>query len=153
MSKKICTNKRAYFEYQILEKYIAGIQLQGSEVKSIKASKVSIVEGYCFISNGEIFIKGMHITEHKQGGIHNNHVPVRDRKLLMKKKEILKLHEKLSQKGLTIIPLEIIISVTGFVKIEIGLCKGKNNYDKRETLKTKDAVKEMDRTKKEYING
>lgn len=148
--KLITKNKRAYFEYSILEKFIAGIQLQGSEVKSIKASKVSIVEAYCTINNGEIFIKGMHITEHKEGGTYNNHTPVRDRKLLMKKKEILKLKEKMSQKGLTIIPLEVILSTTGFVKIEIGLAKGKNTLDKREDLKTKDAVKEIARVKKEY---
>lgn len=145
MSKKICVNKRAYFEYSILEKYTAGIQLQGSEVKSIKASKVSIAEAYCFITNGEIFIKGMHVTEHKEGGKHNNHQPVRDRKLLMKKKEILKLHEKISQKGLTIVPLEIILSNTGFVKLEIGLAKGKNLYDKKQSIKIKDLDREMQR--------
>jgi SsrA-binding protein len=143
--KSITKNKRAYFEYSILEKHIAGIQLQGSEVKSIKASKVSIAEAYCFISNGEIFIKGMHVTEHKEGGTHNNHQPVRDRKLLMKKKEILKLHEKMSQKGLTIVPLEIILSTTGFVKLEIGLAKGKNLYDKRVSNKEKDLDREMQR--------
>lgn len=141
--KKICANKRAYFEYTILDKYTAGIQLQGSEVKSIKASKVSIVEAYCFITNGEIFIKGMHVTEHKQGGTHNNHQPVRDRKLLMKKKEILKLHEKMSQKGLTIVPLEIILTSTGFVKLEIGLAKGKNLYDKKQSIKLKDLDREL----------
>lgn len=150
--KSVVKNKKAYHEYQILDKYIAGIQLQGSEVKSIKAGKVSISEAYCFINDGEIFIKGMHVTEHKEGGIHNNHVPVRDRKLLLKKKEILKLKEKTSQKGLTIVPLEIILSSTGYVKIEVALCKGKNNFDKRESLKTKDAVKEMNKTKKEYVN-
>jgi SsrA-binding protein len=106
---------------------------------------VSIAEAYCFISNGEIFIKGMHVTEHKEGGTHNNHQPVRDRKLLMKKKEILKLHEKMSQKGLTIVPLEIILSTTGFVKLEIGLAKGKNLYDKRVSNKEKDLDREMQR--------
>lgn len=141
--KSITKNKKAYFEYQILDKYIAGIKLQGSEVKSIKSSKVSIMEAYCFITNGEIFIKGMHITEHKEGGTYNNHQPVRDRKLLMKKKEIIKLEEKMSQKGLTIVPLEIIITNTGFIKLEIGLAKGKNLYDKRQTLKTKDLDREL----------
>lgn len=149
--KLITKNKRAYFEYSILEKYIAGIKLQGSEVKSIKASKVSIVEAYCFIENDEAFIKGMHVSEHKEGGNHYNHVPVRDRKLLLKKKEIIKLKEKLQQKGLTIIPLEIILTTTGFIKLEIGLCRGKNLVDKREDLKKKDAVKEIARVKKEYI--
>lgn len=143
--KSITKNKRVYYEYSILEKYTAGIQLQGSEVKSIKTSKVSIAEAYCFITNGEIFIKGMHVTEHKEGGKHNNHQPVRDRKLLMKKKEILKLHEKISQKGLTIVPLEIILSNTGFVKLEIGLAKGKNLYDKKQSIKLKDLDREMQR--------
>lgn len=143
--KSITKNKKAYFEYQILDKYTAGIKLQGSEVKSIRAGKVSIVEAYCFITDGEIFIKGMHITEHKEGGKHNNHNPIRDRKLLMKKKEIVKLKENISQKGLTIVPLEVILTNTGFIKLEIGLAKGKNLYDKRTTLKEKDLKREIER--------
>ena len=143
--KSITKNKKAYFEYQILDKYTAGIKLQGSEVKSIRGGKVSIIEAYCFIANDEIFIKGMHVTEHKEGGIHNNHIPVRDRKLLMKKKEIIKLRENISQKGLTIVPLEIILTNTGFIKLEIGLAKGKNLYDKRNTLKEKDLKRELER--------
>jgi SsrA-binding protein len=143
--KLITKNKKAYFEYTILEKLIAGIQLQGSEVKSIKASKVSIAEAYCYIKDGEMFIKGMHVTEHKEGGIHNNHIPVRDRKLLLKKKEILGLAEKMSQKGLTIIPLEIIVTNTGFIKLEVGLAKGKNLYDKKQSIKEKDLKRELER--------
>jgi len=142
---KICVNKKAYYEYTILEKYVAGIQLQGSEVKSIKGGKVSIAEAYCFINDGEIFIKGMHVTEHKEGGPHNNHAPVRDRKLLLKKKEIAKLKEKTAQKGLTIVPLEIILSTTGFIKLEIGLAKGKNLYDKRVSNKEKSLDREIQR--------
>jgi SsrA-binding protein len=141
--KSITKNKKAYFEYQILEKVTAGIQLQGSEVKSIKASKVSIAEAYCYIKDGEMFIKGMHVTEHKEGGTHNNHQPVRDRKLLLKKKEILAFDEKISQKGLTIVPLEIILSNTGFIKLEVGLAKGKNLYDKRNSIKEKDLKLEL----------
>lgn len=143
--KTICKNKKAFFSYEILEKYIAGIQLRGSEVKSIRASKVSIVEAYCFINNGEIFIKGMHVTEHKEGGKYNNHIPLRDRKLLMKKKEIFKLQENISQKGLTIVPLEIMISNTGFIKLQIGLARGKNLFDKRNSLREKDLKREMER--------
>jgi SsrA-binding protein len=142
---KICSNKKAYFEYEILEKHIAGIKLVGSEVKSVKANKVSIVEAYCFIKDNEMYIKGMHITEHKEGGKYNNHVAVRDRKLLMHKKEIIKLQENLSQKGLTIVPLEIILSDTGFIKVQIGLSKGKNLYDKRNSLKIKDLNRELER--------
>ena len=143
--KSVTKNKKAYFEYNILEKHTAGIQLKGSEVKSIRASKVSIVEAYCFIVNDEIFIKGMHVTEHKEGGKYNNHNPTRDRKLLMKKKEIIKLRENISQKGLTIIPLEVILTNTGFLKLEIGLAKGKNLYDKRNSLKEKDLKREIER--------
>jgi SsrA-binding protein len=145
MSKKICVNKRAYFEYEILEKYIAGIKLQGSEVKNIRAGKVSIVEAFCFITNGEIFIKGMHIAEYKQGGIHNNHIPNRDRKLLMNKREIIKLKGSVEQKGLTIVPLEIIVTDTGFLKLEIGLAKGKNLYNKKETIKLRDLDRDIKR--------
>jgi SsrA-binding protein len=143
--KSITKNKKAYFEFSILEKHMAGIKLQGSEVKSIRAGKVSISEAYCFINDGEIFIKGMNVTEHKEGGKYNNHQPLRDRKLLMKKKEILKLKENISQKGLTIVPLEIILTNTGFIKLEIGLAKGKNLYDKRSTIKEKDLKREMER--------
>lgn len=141
--KIVTKNKRAFFEYNILSKYIAGIKLQGSEVKSIRLFNVSIVEAYCFIQNGEMFIKGMHINEFKESGTHNNHLPTRERKLLLKKKEILKLHEQISQKGLTIIPLAIILTPTGFIKLEIGLAKGKNLYDKRQNLKLKTIEKEL----------
>ena len=107
MSKLISKNKRAFFEYQILDQYTAGIKLQGSEVKSIKASKVSIVESYCFIVNDEMFIKGMHIAEHKEGGLHNNHIPVRDRKLLLKKKEFL-LHQRALEMLLVVVIFQLI---------------------------------------------
>ena len=93
--KTLASNKKAFHEYQILEKIVCGIILVGSEVKSIKNGKASLAEAYCFISNGEIFIKGMNVTPHKEGGIHNNHEPLRDRKLLLKKKEIIKGHEQL----------------------------------------------------------
>ena len=143
--KSISKNKKAYFEYFILDKFTAGIKLVGSEVKSIRAGKVSIVEAYCYINNGEIFIKGMHVSEHKEGGKHNNHQPIRDRKLLMNKKEIIKLSENISQKGLTIVPLEVMLSSTGFIKVEIGLAKGKHLYDKRNTLKENDLKRETER--------
>lgn len=144
--KLLIKNKKAYFEYQILEKYTAGIKLKGSEVKSMRAGKISISEAYCFISNGEIFIKGMHISERKEGGKYNNHEPNRDRKLLLTKKEILELDEKITKKGLTIIPLEIILTDIGFFKIEIGLAKGKNLYDKRHSIKEKDVNREIQRS-------
>ena len=143
--KHLIKNKKAYYEYTILEKYTAGIKLLGSEVKSIRSGKVSIGESYCFISNDEIFIKGMHISEHKEAGRHYNHDPLRDKKLLLNKKEIIKLKEKTAQKGLTLIPLEVILTDTGFLKLEIGLAKGKNLYDKRQTLKEKDLKREIER--------
>lgn len=143
--KSIAKNKKAYFEYFILDKFTAGIKLVGSEVKSIRTGKVSIVEAYCYINNGEIFIKGMHVSEHKEGGKYNNHQPIRDRKLLMNKKEIIKLSENISQKGLTIVPLEVMLSSTGFIKVEIGLAKGKHLYDKRNTLKENDLKRETER--------
>jgi SsrA-binding protein len=143
MSKLIVKNKKAYYEYAILEKIVAGIQLKGSEVKSVKMNNVTISEAYCFIHDTEIFIKNMHISEHKQGGVYNNHEPLRDRKLLLKKKEILSLSEKVKQKGLTIIPLEVILSKTGFVKIEIGLAKGKNLYDKKQSIKLRDLDRDI----------
>ncbi len=145
MSKKICVNKRAYFEYDIIEKHITGIVLVGSEVKSIRQGNISIKEAYCYIQDGEIFIKGMHIAEHKEGGRNYNHVPLRDRKLLMKKKEILKLYQTLSEKGLTIVPLEVIITKEGFVKVEIGLAKGKKLFDKRFSIKEKDIKRDLER--------
>jgi len=144
--KSITKNKKAYFEYNILEKNTAGIQLQGSEVKSIRAGKVSISEAYCYILDGEIFIKGMHITEYTEGGKHYNHQPLRDKKLLMKKKEIAKLDKSLGEKGLTIVPLELIITDTGLIKLEIGLAKGKNLYDKRFSIKEKDIKRDMERS-------
>jgi SsrA-binding protein len=141
----IVKNKKVFFEYNILERYTAGIELRGSEVKSIKNAKVSLGESYCFIENGEIFIKNMHVSEHEQGGKANNHNPVRDRKLLLKKKEISNLNDDVKQKGLTIIPLEVILTSTGLIKLSIGLAKGKKLYDKRETTKLRDLDRESKR--------
>ena len=141
----IVKNKKAFFEFNILERYTAGIELRGSEVKSIKNAKVSLGESYCFIENGEIFIKNMHVSEHEHGGKANNHNPVRDRKLLLKKKEIINLNDDVKQKGLTIIPLEVILTSTGLIKLSIGLAKGKKLYDKRETTKLRDLDRESKR--------
>ena len=141
--KVITKNRRAYFEYTILDKYIAGIQLKGSEVKSIRLNNVNMTEAHCFIQEGEMFIKNMHVSEHKQGGIHNNHTPIRDRKLLLKKKEIFTLNDKVKQKGLTLVPLAILLSPTGYIKIEIGLAKGKNTYDKKVSVKLRDLDRDM----------
>lgn len=143
--KLITKNKRAYFEYIILDTYIAGIKLKGSEVKSIRNGDVNMSECYVFIENGEVFIKNMYISEHKQGGKANNHNPLRVRKLLLNKKEITKLGDKVKQKGLTIVPLKIMLSDFGFVKVEIGLAKGKKLYDKKEAIKEKDIKRDLER--------
>lgn len=137
-------NKKAFHEYSILDEYVAGIQLMGTEVKSIREGKASISEAYCHIKENEIFILGMHISEYKQIK-HTNHEPLRERKLLLHKKEIAKLGKGVKEKGLTIIPLGIYLTQTGFIKIKLGLAKGKKSFDKRESIKQKDIKREMDR--------
>jgi len=139
-------NRRARFDYSILQTYIAGIQLTGTEVKSIRDKKASISEAYCHVNNGEIFIKNMHISEYRQIK-HTNHEPLRDRKLLLNKKEINQLDKSMKEKGLTIIPLNVKLTETGFIKIEIGLVKGKKPYDKRNSIREKDIERELKNTK------
>ena len=140
-------NKRAYFEYEILEKFIAGIQLVGTEIKSIRNSKASIVEAYCRFTKDELYAVNMNISEYDFGNI-NNHEARRDRKLLLTKKELEKLQKKTKESGLTIVPLKMFLNDRGIAKLEIGLAKGKKTYDKRETLKQKDARRDMDRAMK-----
>lgn len=142
----ITEDKRKYFEYEIIDIYRAGIVLVGSEVKSMRNKDVSIKEAFCQINNGEIWIKGMHIAPFKESGTFQNHEPLRDRKLLLNKREINKLEEKSSQKGLTIIPLKVILTSKGLIKIDIGLGRGKKNHDKRETIKQKDIKRDIERT-------
>ena len=140
----IIENKKASFDYIILEKFLAGIQLVGTEVKSIRQSKASISEAYCHIINNEIYLKGMHISDYKEIK-HTNHEPIRDRKLLLHKKEINKLSKSIKEKGLTIVPLSIRLSESGFIKVEIGLAKGKKIYDKRESIKEKDIKRQLEK--------
>lgn len=140
-------NKRASFEYEFLEKFTAGIQLTGTEIKSIRAGKASIVEGYCFMKNGELFIKNMYIAEYEQGS-YNNHNPKRDRKLLLNRTELNKLEKKKKDVGLTIVPLKVFINKKGYAKLDIALAKGKKLHDKRHDLKDKDAKRQMDRAMK-----
>jgi SsrA-binding protein len=144
--EQITKNKKAYFDYQIVENYTAGIVLLGSEVKSIRNRDVSIKEAYCHVVDDEMWIKGMHIAPFKESGSHQNHEPIRDRKLLLNKKEIVKLQEKVGQKGLTIIPLKIIINGKGLIKVDIGLGIGKKNYDKRNAIKDRDIQRDVDRS-------
>jgi SsrA-binding protein len=140
-------NKKAKFEYEFLEKFTAGLQLFGTEIKSIRAGKASIMEGYCFVNNGEVFIKNMYIAEYEQAS-YNNHEPRRDRKLLLNRTEIDKLVKKKKDVGLTIIPLSLFINGKGFAKLDIALAKGKKIHDKRHDLKAKDDKRSMDRAMK-----
>ncbi|MFV0484063.1 MAG: SsrA-binding protein SmpB [Bacteroidales bacterium] len=140
-------NKKAFFEYEILDKYVAGLQLYGTEIKSIRDNKASLVEAYCLFLSGELYIRGMYVGEYKFGTC-NNHLPRRDRKLLLTKKEIDKLAKKIKEGGLTIVPLKLFLNGRGLAKLEIALAKGKKIHDKRESLKTKDAKRDMDRMKK-----
>ncbi|HHU56950.1 MAG TPA: SsrA-binding protein [Bacteroidales bacterium] len=142
-------NKRAFFDFEILEKYVAGIQLAGTEIKSIRMGKASLVDAYCFFLRNELWVKGMNISEYFYG-TYNNHQPVRERKLLLQRKELYKLERKTKESGLTIVPLRLFINERGLAKMELALAKGKKQHDKRETLKQKDARREMDRVTKKY---
>ncbi|NLY82246.1 MAG: SsrA-binding protein SmpB [Clostridiales bacterium] len=145
-SKKIqvANNKKARFDYFILETYEAGMVLTGTEIKSIRNGKVSIKESYARIENGEIYICGMHISPYEQGNI-NNVDPLRTRKLLLHKKEINKIEDVLKQQGLTIVPLSMYINEDGRAKLNLGIARGKKLYDKRDTIAKKDADRKMDR--------
>jgi SsrA-binding protein len=147
MSDLNIKNKKAYFEYHILEKYEAGIQLLGTEIKSVRAGKVTIADAYCTFVNEELYVFNLHIAEYSHGSFYN-HQPKRDRKLLLNKKELKKLSNKLKDQGITIIPLSMFINDRGFAKIEIGLAQGKKLFDKRESMKERDAKVEMGRNLK-----
>lgn len=140
-------NKKARFEYHLLDSYIAGIQLSGTEIKSIRKSKASILEAYCIVDKGEIWIRNMHITEYENGSFYN-HKPRSDRKLLLNKKEIKQIEKFLIVKGNTLIPLRLFISEKGWAKLEIACAQGKKLHDKRQDLKEKDDRREMDRALK-----
>mgnify|MGYP001221280040 FL=1 len=140
-------NKKAFHDYEIIEKYQAGLQLMGTEIKSIRLGKVSLVESYCLFHGDELFVRGLQIAEYAWGS-YNNHEPARERKLLLTRKELNKLLRKVKETGLTIIALRIYISDTGYAKIEIALAKGRKQYDKREVIKRKDTQRQMDRTHK-----
>lgn len=140
-------NKKAAHDYVFIEKYIAGIMLTGTEIKSLRAGKATLADSYCVFRDGELFIKGMHISEYWWGNL-NNHDPLRERKLLLTTKELRKLERKVKETGLTIIVIKVFINERGLAKTEIALSKGKKEYDKRETLKRKDTERELDRIRK-----
>jgi len=139
-------NKKAYFEYFLLEEFVAGIQLTGTEIKSIREGKASFVDSFCTFINNELFVRNLHISEYSLG-THYNHEPKRDRKLLMNTRELRKLETKTREKGFTIIPVLLFINEKGFAKLKIALAKGKHSYDKRETIKKKDVEREIERSK------
>lgn len=142
-------NKKASFDFFFIETFTAGIVLTGTEIKSIRAGKASLVDSFCFINNGEIWVKGMNVSPYFYGS-YNNHEAKRDRKLLLTKKEISKLTSATKQTGYTIIPILVFIDNHGRAKMDIALCKGKKEYDKRETLKAKEDRREMDRAIKNF---
>jgi SsrA-binding protein len=135
-------NRQAFYDFFIDEKYDAGMILTGTEVKSLRAGRASFNDSYCYFHKGELWIKSLHIAEYSHGTI-NNHDPVRERKLLLNKKELRKIESKIKEKGITVVPLRIFFSEKGLAKIELGLGKGKKLFDKRETIKQRDTQREM----------
>jgi len=137
-------NKKATFEYHIVESHTAGLQLTGSEIKSIRQGKASINEAFCLFRKGELWIKNMHISEYEHGA-HYNHEPTRLRKLLLTKRELKRLEAKVREKGLTIVPVLLFIAETGYAKLEIALAKGKKTHDKRHAIKERDIKRDVKR--------
>jgi len=138
-------NKKAGYQYFLVEIFTAGIQLQGTEIKSIRSGKANLSDAYCAFVEDELYVKNMHIAEY-DFGTYNNHSPKRDRKLLLNKRELRKLSGKVKEKGFTIIPVRLFINENGLAKLEIALARGKHFYDKRESLKKKDIKKDIDRS-------
>ena len=142
-------NRRAEFDYLIVDRYVAGIVLTGTEVKSIRAGKASLVDTFCYIHDGEVWVKNMYVAEYARGSW-GNHAVRRDRKLLLQKKEIRQLSADTEAPGFTLVPLKLFVDENGRVKMQVGLCRGKKEYDKRQSLREKDDRREMDRVMKRY---
>lgn len=150
MQKKVeIRNKKAAFEYNLLETFVAGIMLRGTEIKSIREGAGSISEAYCYMKNGELWVKNMNIPEYSHGNLMNHDI-LRLRKLLLNKRELKKIDVKTREKGVAIVPLRLFLSERGFAKLEISLARGKKSFDKRETIKQKEGKREMDRVMKKY---
>jgi SsrA-binding protein len=143
----VIKNKKASHDYEFLEKFIAGIKLTGTEIKSIRSGKATLADSYCVFHSSEMYIKGMHISEYWWGNL-NNHEPFRERKLLLTAHELRKIERKVKETGYTIVVIKVFINQRGLAKAEIAVARGKKEYDKRETLKRKDATREMDRMRK-----
>ena len=135
-------NKRASYEYEFIDKYVAGIMLKGTEIKSIREGKVNLQDGYCTFLKNELYAKNIHISPYKQG-THFNHEPTRERKLLLNKRELIKLKQKSEEKGLSIIPIKLFTTTRGIAKLEITLARGKKLHDKRQSIKEKDLKHEL----------
>ena len=144
-------NKKARFEYEILDRYTAGIVLRGTEIKAIREGKASIAESFCEFSNHELFVINMTVQEYSHA-THFNHNPKSERKLLLNRSELKKLEKEVKNTGLTIIPLLLYTNEKGFAKLDIALCRGKKQYDKRETIKDRESKKKLDRIKKSFNN-
>ncbi len=138
------SNRKAYYEYNFEDKYIAGLVLSGTEIKSLRSGKASFNDSYCIFHKGELYVRSLHISEYSFGSIHN-HEPLQERKLLLHKKELRRLENKIKEKGYSIIPLKIFIAQNGFAKMEIGLGRGKKIYDKRETIKARETDRDIKR--------
>jgi SsrA-binding protein len=138
------SNRKAYHDYFFEAKYIAGLVLAGTEIKSLRNGKASFVDSYCYFHDGELFVKSLHISEYSYG-TYNNHEPLQERKLLLTRRELRKLEAKTTEKGYSIIPLRIFLTDKGFFKMEIGLGKGKKLYDKRETIKERETDRDIKR--------
>lgn len=139
-------NRQATYEFELLDKYIAGIVLTGTEIKSIREGKVNLQDGYAYFKDGELFVKGVTISPYAQG-THYNHEPARERKLLLKRAELRKLESRSEEKGLTIVPTRLFINDRGLAKMEVALAKGKKVHDKRDAIRERDVRRELDRMK------
>ena len=142
-------NKRATFDYIVLDRYTAGIVLTGTEIKSIRAGKAGLVDTFCYIHNGEVWVKNMYVAEYDRGS-YGNHLPRRDRKLLLNRREIRALAEATKAPGFTLVPLRLFINDDGRAKVDVALCRGKKEFDKRASLRERDDRREMDRAIKRY---
>lgn len=139
-------NRQAGFEYELLDKYVAGLILKGTEIKSIREGKVNLQDGYCYFNDGELFVKGINITPYAQG-THYNHDGLRERKLLLKRSELRKLEGKIEEKGLTLVPTRLFINERGFAKLEIAVGRGKKLHDKRDSIREREAKRDLNRLK------
>ena len=137
-------NKRASFEFEFIDKFIAGIMLTGTEIKSVRQGKVSLGDAFCYFNKGELYVKNLHISEYEKG-THYNHDPIRERKLLMHKRELKKLQAKIKERGYTLVVVRCFTTERGFAKLEIALARGKKAHDKRESIKQKDIEREIGR--------